>query len=253
MKGFRSEPAAADGVGVPIEYNIGRAFATPVQTRTREMTLQAPNALDQFQWSPQPEAEKFVRALVEDFLQKNAFARDLARRMKDESGTRFYDWVEAIILPETPAITQRMQAVGYEKLRDRGAEYKNLWTNPLGMFPLIGFGEGGTTAIHLKVTSVADFADVWRLAKIEGEPGAPYRRVRASKEGDTELWAAERWGWVGFDLPKDDPARAIAMQRTLESFLTRKRDFDDDSDGYEHAVKLIDASPLGGDVKCALW
>jgi hypothetical protein len=121
------------------------------------------------------------------------------------------------------------------------------------MFPLIGFADNGATQVHLKVTSVTDFADVWRLGKIEGEPGAPYRRVCASKEGESELWAAERWGWVGFDLPKDDPARAIAMQRTLESFLTRKRDFDDDADAYAHAVKLIDASPLGADVKCALW
>jgi hypothetical protein len=51
------------------------------------------------------------------------------------------------------------------------------------MFPLIGFSDAETTQVHLKVTSVVDFADVWRLRKIEGEPGAPYRRVCASKEG----------------------------------------------------------------------
>jgi hypothetical protein len=96
------------------------------------MTVQAANPLQEFQWAPQPEAEKLVRGLVEDFLGRNAFARELARRMKEESGTRFYDWVEAIILPETADITQRMQAVGYEKLRDRGAVYKHLWSNPLG-------------------------------------------------------------------------------------------------------------------------
>ena len=217
------------------------------------MTVQAANPLEEFQWAPQPEAERLVRSLIDDFLGRNAFARELARRMKEESGTRFYDWVEAIILPETAEITQRMQAVGYEKLRDRGAVYKHLWTNPLGMFPLIGFGDRDTTQVHLKVTSVVDFADVWRLRKIEGEPGAPYRRVCASKEAGTELWAAERWGWVGFDLPIDDPARAVAMQRTLESFLTRKRDFEDDAEGYAMAAKLIDASPLGPDVKCALF
>ena len=42
---------------------------------------------------------------------------------------------------------------------------------------------------------------------IEGKPLSPYRRVRASNQGDTELWAAERWGHVGFDIPKSDPSR----------------------------------------------
>ena len=220
------------------------------------MTVQAAasNRLDEFQWTPQPEAEKLVRGLIDGFLARNAFAQDLARRMKDQAGTRFHDWVEAIVVPESADMVRRMQAVGYQKLRDRGAEYKHLWTNPLGMFPLIGFGDDDElTAVHLKVTSVVDFADVWRLRKIEGEPGAPYRRVCASREAGTELWAAERWGWVGFELPIDDPSRAIAMQRTLESFLTRKRDFEDDAEGYASAAKLIDASPLGADVKCALF
>jgi hypothetical protein len=40
---------------------------------------------------------------------------------------------------------------------------------------------------------------------------------------------------------------------TLESFLTRRRDFEDDQEGYEHAIKLIDASRLTTDIKCALW
>ena len=73
------------------------------------MTLQAPNPLQEFQWAPQPEAERLVRGLVDDFLGRNAFARDLARRMKDEAGTRFYDWVEAIILPESAELRQRIE------------------------------------------------------------------------------------------------------------------------------------------------
>ena len=57
------------------------------------MTLQATNPLTAFQWTPQPGAQKLVRELIADFLARNHFAAELARRMKDESGTRFYDWV----------------------------------------------------------------------------------------------------------------------------------------------------------------
>jgi hypothetical protein len=214
------------------------------------MTVQvSSNPLQDFQWSPQPAAENFVRAIVADFLSRNAFAADLAKRMTDESGTRFYDWVEAIMLPASAALEQRMRGVGYELASDNTS-----WVNPNGMFPRLVPTITGKTAVHLKVGSVVDFADVWRLQdKIEGEPLAPYRRVRASAQGDAELWAAERWGHVGFDLPRSDPAHAVEMQRVLESFLTRRREFEDDRDGYRYVEKLIDASPLDIDIKCALF
>ena len=218
------------------------------------MTLQATNPLAEFQWERQPEAEQLVRSLVADFLARNTFAAELSRRMKEQSGTRFYDWVEAIFLPASPAIEQKLHAVGYEEFRDHERTPDRVWSNPHGMFPRIVLHDSPTTAVHLKIGSVIDFADVWRLQeKIEGAPGSVYRRVRASKEGDTELWAAERWGYVGFDIPKDDPAQVAEMARVLESFLTRQRDFDGDEDGYEHAMKLIGASRLSADVTCALF
>jgi hypothetical protein len=146
-----------------------------------------------------------------------------------------------------------MQLVGYELFHERAVE--QLWVNKLGMFPRIGLkSSGNVTEIHIKVTSVADFADVWRIQEpIEGEPLSPYRRVRASHENGTELWATERWGWTGLEVLKSRNEHAIAAARTLESFLTRKRDFDDDAQGYAHASKLIDASPLPMDLKCALF
>jgi hypothetical protein len=217
------------------------------------MSTVADNALQAFQWSPQPKAEKLVRDLVEGFLAKNAFARELARRMKDETGTRFYDWVEVIVLPKSDTTAAKIRDVGYQLFHDQQGE--QLYVNPLGMFPRIALSSASNaTQVHIKVTSVVDFADVWRLQeRIEGEPIAPYRRVRAWHDEGTELWAAERWGWLGMDILNSKESHAIGAMRLLESFLTRKRDFDNDADGYAHAMKLIDASPLPTDMKCALW
>ena len=67
------------------------------------MTLQASNPLQQFHWEPQPQAEQLVRSLVADFLGRNRFAAELSRRMKEETGTRFYDWVEAVFAPASAA------------------------------------------------------------------------------------------------------------------------------------------------------
>src|SRR5580765_6426054 len=138
------------------------------------MTITAANPLEEFQWTPQPKAEALVRGLVAEFLGRNRFAADLAKRMKEETGTRFYDWVEAIVLPRSTTTEQKLRSVGYEKKTD------DIWVNPNGMFPRVRMHDTPVAAVHLKVDSVADFADVWRLQSgIEGEPLAPYRRVRA--------------------------------------------------------------------------
>ena len=217
------------------------------------MTLHAPSPLQEFQWERQPEAERLVRELVDGFLARNAFARELARRMKEDTGTRFHDWIDTIVVPSAPAaFADEMKRVGYELFHERAGE--RLFVNKLGMFPRIGLRPGGVAEVHIKVDSVVDFADVWRIdERIEGEPLAPYRRVRASREGDTELWASERWGWTGLEILNAKNEHAIAAQRTLESFLTRRRDFDHATEGYAHAAKLIDASPLPTDMKCALF
>jgi hypothetical protein len=217
------------------------------------MTLHAPSPLQDFQWERQPAAERLVHELVDGFLARNAFARELSRRMKEDTGTRFHDWIDTIVVPTAAAaFIEEMKRVGYELFHERGGE--RLFVNKLGMFPRIGLRPAGATEVHVKVDSVADFADVWRIQeRIEGEPFAPYRRVRAAREGDTELWASERWGWTGLEILNAKNEHAIAAQRTLESFLTRRRDFNDEADGYAHAAKLIDGSPLPTDMKCALF
>src|SRR4051812_44177283 len=124
------------------------------------MTLHAPaSPLEEFKWERQPETEKLVRELVESFLAKNAFARELAGRMKEDAGTRFFDWVDTIVVAPSPALKQRMQSVGYELSHERGGE--ELWVNRLGMFPRVASKPApAATEIHIKVDSVADFADV---------------------------------------------------------------------------------------------
>src|SRR4051812_9762580 len=131
--------------------------------------------------TPQPQAEALVRGLVAEFLGRNRFAAELARQMKEDTGTRFYDWVETIVLPRSTTTEQKLRSVGYEKKTALGAG--DTWVNPHGMFPRIQFHQSSATiaAVHLKITSVADFADVWRIQEpIEGEPLAPYRWLRAS-------------------------------------------------------------------------
>ena len=217
------------------------------------MSMLTANPLEAFHWEPQPATEKLVRELIAEFLSRNSFARQLAERMQKETGTRFYDWVETISVPDSPAIRQKITAVGYEKYRDRDGEYGSVFSNPLGMFARIGVLKENQMQVHLKVGNVADFAAAFQIQeKIEGEEFV-YRRLSASKENGSELLVSERWGWAGYDLPPIDPKRSIEASRLLDLFCARRRDLEDDADGYEEASRLIDSSRLSVDLKCALF
>ena len=67
-----------------------------------------------------------------------------------------------------------------------------------------------------------------------------------------ELWLCERHGYQGFDLPTLMPERLMALLRHDEAFRTRRRAFDDATDGFTHAMGLIEAAirDLGVDLAC---
>src|SRR5689334_5387924 len=134
-------------------------------------TPAARNASEQFQWTPQPQAEKFVIELLAYFLAGNSFAITLAERMKLETGTRFRDWVEAIFLPDAHATRDKLTAAGYVPLESGG------FAQPQGIFPKIVLHDQPHTAVHLKVEHVAELAAALKvLKKIEGDVLSPYRR-----------------------------------------------------------------------------
>src|ERR1051326_9630533 len=59
-----------------------------------------------FDWPLAYEAEQFLRARLDDFLAQNNCARQLAARMRDETGTDFFEWVDHLVLSpaDSPAL-----------------------------------------------------------------------------------------------------------------------------------------------------
>src|SRR5258706_8738550 len=85
-------------------------------------------ALTQFTWERQPAAERLVRELVDQFLQKCPKAKSLAERMRVETGTRFVDWLDHIALRHSEEFTRRLHAAGYVDAGD------GKYVQPLGIF-----------------------------------------------------------------------------------------------------------------------
>jgi hypothetical protein len=54
-------------------------------------------------------------------------------------------------------------------------------------------------------------------------------------------------------VPPGNPEQGIVAARLLEAFRARRRNFENDAEGFWHAVNLIDSSRLSTDFKCAFW
>ena len=68
-----------------------------------EFSTQPPRRFD---WPLAQEAEDFLRGRIDSFLEHNRSARHLAKRMREETGTDFFEWVDHLVLSpaEEPAL-----------------------------------------------------------------------------------------------------------------------------------------------------
>ena len=217
--------------------------ATPSHPKTDSLTA--------FQWEPQPAAEQFVRGLVDDFLKRTPYAADLARHMTDDTGTRFFDWVESITL--APSMEPLAAAAGFSPVN---GDIHGIYAHAGGMFPLIIIDKAHRFDVTIRVECVADFAAARGLPLLTAdEPLAPYRRTLVARGDGTEFWAAERHGFRGFLHPQIDADKRTRMIYHLEHFRTRRREFENEAEGFRHANHLLDAAirDLGVDVTCDLF
>src|SRR4051794_14506116 len=179
---------------------------------------EATEALTQFTWERQPEAERLVRELVDEFLQRCPWAKELAERMREETGTRFIDWLDSISLRETEQLRQRLKTAGYVNKGD------GKYVQPLGMFPPILTWNVETFELAFKTESVADFAAIHATGNdIEGEPLALMRwfPIYWDQITDLRLVAIERHGYTGESPSSFDATKAIARLHHLEEFRAR--------------------------------
>ena len=207
------------------------------------------NPLEQFHWTPQPAAEELVHSLLDRFIAGSPEAAKLRDRMREETGTRLFDWIDSIHVPRAQDWPSRLTEVGFEE----ESTDSDVFVHAGGVFPRIVIGDVSEMQVYIKVESVADFAAAYGVEStlIQGAPMSQLRLLPFAPQ----LWAIERHGYRGFSLPKTDATRAIETCRHLEAFRTRRRDFDNEIDGFVHANDLIDVSiaRLGVDLTCDLF
>ncbi len=199
--------------------------------------------MNRFNWPLAYAAEKLLRQRLEEFLERNTFARGLAERMRAESGTDFFEWVDHIVLsPDDPAVAALKEA-GF--VRDSEAETPRaevVLQHPRATLPRVRLikSRGDTLATALKPESVADFIARHGLdVEPEGDAYSRYRRAMVNEENGTRLEAVERRAYRGF-IPKHLRGTELASVIRASEFLkTRPRNFANDAEGFAIASQVL--------------
>ena len=165
---------------------------------TNEYLEHAPEG---FEWPRCPQAAGFIEQRLVEFLDAHGFAGALARRMGPETSTRFFDWVDHLLLPAAPAAAEELERkFGFvpEAAADAPRGQLPLW-HPHAQLPRIVLSEevrAASAAIH--VDEVSAFQTAHGLVRpVAGAPLSAYRRI-CLEEGDRTLVVVERRGTRGY-------------------------------------------------------
>jgi hypothetical protein len=201
------------------------------------MSTTLDDALLQFTWTPQPAAAAVIRELTDTFCTTNTRAQALATKMRDQTGTRFIDWVDHIVVPDQQADIPRWTDAGFEQTWIDG---EPCYVHNGGIFPTLRTTSDTTaTQLAICVDSVADFAAIHELDNIEGSPLARYRRALIAREGDTEFYVVERHGYTGFRITATVPEVVVLLSKHRDVFRTRLRALGNDAAGFAHVERLV--------------
>jgi hypothetical protein len=209
-----------------------------------------------FDWPLCYDAENYILARLEAFTGRNSFARRLAERMLNETGTLLLDWVDYLVLPH--AEEKHLRELGFteDPLAEPPAHLKALW-HPEAMLPrvLVERDAGGVRAqdiLSIRCECIADLLVAHNLsAEPEGAPLSRFRRALVSEENLTRFKVVERRGYRGF-IPARPAGEVEGLLKVSELWRLRLRHFADDTEGFRRTHALLDQiiSLVGRDLAC---
>ncbi|MFI5356489.1 MAG: hypothetical protein ACHQ4G_04055 [Opitutales bacterium] len=217
-----------------------------------------PGVGETFDWPLAYEAENLLRGHIDSFLRRHEWARRLAGRMQEETGTDFYEWVGHLTL--SPDQAGSLRAVGLEVEPGPAPAGVTVMHHPKAMMPRVllradGSREDVPTVVAIKPEILADFLRAHRLApEVEGAAGARLRSATVAGADGRRLVALERLGYRGFLIDVPAPGFA-AVDEVHGLFRRRRRDFADDGEGIRHAGQVLDQTLalVPRDVACEVF
>lgn len=209
-----------------------------------------------FDWPVCHDAENFILAQLDDFLTRNAFAKELSHRMMEETGTLLLDWVDSLLLSADQEPELRQLGFVPDPLGETSISLQHVFWHPEAMLPRVILDEAhdrfpNGLAIHPE--SVVEFMAAHGLSsEIEGDPLTRFRRTLVSDEAGACFYAVERRGYRGFVPQRAKSGEIEALLKAHELWQTHPRHFTDADEGYALALHLIDQliTMVGRDLAC---
>ncbi len=164
--------------------------------------------------------------------------------MFSQTGTRLVDWVDHLVVPPGDSFASEASKAGYKI--DRGLETV-VWRQSDGMFPPIVLADRRlhgdlNSGVAIKVEVVDYFLQTHNLAANVapvGASGGPLRIALVDATEDTGFWIVERHGFAGFVPPTVTDDQLAAADSHFQQFKNRQRKFDNPSEGFAQAQRLI--------------
>ena len=186
-------------------------------------------------WQTHPEAFRLVCNGVADLKKSVPMLRTLSERMLQETGTELLNWTDRLTVDVTAA---ELTYCGFELAETCG---QDCYRHPRAQLPTL-VENRGKKMLAIKVESVVDFLEAHRMDsrhQILGSAGSHVRKCCIHCDREAEVWIVERHGSVRWDVPDASPDLLERSVWHFERFRLRRREFDSDIAGFEHARQLI--------------
>lgn len=224
----------------------------------RNETAKGGSTADSYNWKPQPAAGAIVNELVELFVGKIGFLKDLSKQLQQVTGTRLIDWIDhfevSAKLAEDFLPIDSLVDAGFAVIEKD--THRTVYKHGGGLFPVIVIADQAESRMGLKVESVVDFAAAHQLqADIDSIPFASKRVAMVAADQDFEFWVIEKHGIQCWEACDDDANHGLHVWQVHESFRLRNRHCESNRAGFANARESIDNAieRIGVDRTCDLF
>ena len=186
-------------------------------------------------WQTHPEAYSLVCSGVAELEYAIPMLRALSDRMLQETGTVLLNWTDRLTVD---AVATELLRCGYELAEACG---QDCYRHPRAQLPTLVV-DYGKKMLAIKVESVVDFLEAHRLDsrhQIFGSVGSQVRKCCIHCDSESEVWIVERHGNVRWEATDASPTEFARTVHHFERFRMRRRDYDGNAAGFEHARQLI--------------
>lgn len=196
---------------------------------------------DNIDWKLYPHAENLLIQHIDTFLKNNSFACKLSSAIERDTSTRFFDWIDHMVLSEDFLSVRAIKEAGFEEsCHIEAPTGMRVFVHPGAVFFPVLLSQINFTEVVLKPERLDHFIQViGRNISREGDMYGSYRKAVISSQGDYILSAAERRGFRGF-LVSRKVNDTQEYRQALETFFCRQRYYESLEEAMNATQKLIE-------------